>query len=268
MFDKLSSQSYPISFFSYTVIFSQLVSTPLADAQMSTSNHPVLPTKNIVTLNGYFQPDPSYLKMTSNLKSVETISSVAKISIENITANAGTDVRLNCTNSSMLFEGQVAWIRKSAKENESSGRPPPSGFITNPKDGSIKFTNIKPMQDDGIYTCVVANTNRKLKIIRLIVKSIPSAVANLSVIPHSVYALVTWQMPVSGDGGYPIQRYVLSHRLDKSHLATSDNLTDDTIEELQGNPTKFFNNKNSLSIPKEEYEWKGNIHPKIIKFDT
>jgi hypothetical protein len=47
------------------------------------------------------------------------------------------------------------------------------------------------------------------------VKSVPPAVTNLTVLTHSVYALVTWALP--GNGGYPIKNFVLSYRLDRSH---------------------------------------------------
>ena len=221
----------------------------------------------MLTSNSYFQPSFSYQKINEDFKYSATVPSVLKVPTENVTANAGTDVRLNCTNKSTFFEGQVAWIHQSAKEKDFNGRTPyhPSGFITDPKDGSILFTNLTPMQDDGIYTCVAANnTERKLRIIRLRVKSIPSAVTNLSVIPHSVYALVTWQLPFNGDGGYPILRFVLSYRLGKSHLRISDNnssLTNQEFEKLAGTPTQFSTKKNTVSISKEEFEWRGNYHP-------
>jgi hypothetical protein len=47
------------------------------------------------------------------------------------------------------------------------------------------------------------------------VKSAPPAVTNLTVLTHSVYALVMWVLPA--DGGYPIKNFVLAYRLDRSH---------------------------------------------------
>ena len=59
-----------------------------------------------------------------------------------------------------------------------------------------------------------AETNDSIETILLDVKSVPPAVTNLTVLTHSVYALVTWLIP--GNGGYPIKNFVLSYRLDRS----------------------------------------------------
>ena len=45
---------------------------------------------------------------------------------------------------------------------------------------------------------------------KLTVKSVPPSVNNLTIIPHSVYALVTWEL--HGNGGYPITNFLLQYR--------------------------------------------------------
>ena len=52
------------------------------------------------------------------------------------------------------------------------------------------------------------------------VRTVPPAVTNLTVNPHSVFALVTWAVP--GNGGMPIQGFSLSYRRDKSHLSEEE----------------------------------------------
>ena len=185
------------------------------------------------------------------------------IPIENVTADAGTDLRLSCKDG--FSSEPVAWIRKRAKESNLK----PTGqtgkqttWTTNP-DGSIQFSKLIPMEDSGIYTCVVPSSNRELRVIKLIVKTVPPAVANLSVHPHSVYALVTWQLPGDGDGGYPILRYVLSYRLDKSHLVFHDVNSSSPRDNrsLDGGTPTYLSMSSAFSIsapiPQKEYEWKG-----------
>ena len=190
-----------------------------------------------------------------------TLHTAPSIPIENVIANAGTDVRLNCSKNHLTSsQGRVAWIRhQSAKENHSAGGMIPKPFPTDPEDGSIMLTNLSAIRDEGIYTCIVAD--RKLKKIRLIVKSTPSAVMNLSVIPHSVYALVTWNMSKRGDGGYPILRYVLSYKLERSHLnMTGENYSDwfhGELDSMEGTSSHLYSEENYLTIPNDEYQWRG-----------
>ena len=58
-------------------------------------------------------------------------------------------------------------------------------------------------------------SNESIHTVFLVVRTVPPAVANLTVIPHSVFALVTWS-PVAddADGGYPVDRYVLGYKRD------------------------------------------------------
>ena len=227
----------------------------MANTQIPTSMNRLTRTEDLQS-GDYSMSSASFLKATRF--SQPTLNTAPKIPVERLMANAGTDVRLNCSENPMSIEGPVAWVRKSAKDTHSSGMPPP--FPTNPEDGSIMLSNLKPKQDDGIYTCTIAN--RKMKIVQLSVKSKPLAVANLNVIPHSVYALVTWKIPIDGDGGYPILRYELLIRLQKSHLLISDNnssWSNDNYEGLEGNPAQIYIGTNpSAVISQEEYEWTGN----------
>ena len=62
-------------------------------------------------------------------------------------------------------------------------------------------------------------SNESIHTVFLVVRTVPPAVANLTVMPHSVFALVTWT-PVVDDGGYPVDGYVLGYRRDRSRLET------------------------------------------------
>ena len=62
-----------------------------------------------------------------------------------------------------------------------------------------------------------------IKAVRLVVESPPSAVANLTVIPHSVYALVTWTLKDADSaaveaGRYPITKFILTYQMVSTHL--------------------------------------------------
>lgn len=77
------------------------------------------------------------------------------------------------------------------------------------------FRSVQPVtaaMDQSGWTDSAAPAGTVLRRVRLAVKSVPPAVADLGVVPHSVFALVTWT--VSGDGGYPLDRFVLSYRLE------------------------------------------------------
>ena len=61
-----------------------------------------------------------------------------------------------------------------------------------------------------------------IKSVRLVVDSPPSTVANLTVIPHSVYALVTWTLKdadsAAVEGRYPITKFILTYQMVSTHL--------------------------------------------------
>lgn len=87
-------------------------------------------------------------------------------------------------------------------------------------DGSLLLSNVS-RSDSHIYTCQDAETNQSLGSIRLTIRGVPPAVSNLTVIAHSVYALVTWKL--QEDGGYPITKFILKYRLDESLSNSTDN---------------------------------------------
>lgn len=237
------------------------MSISVTRAQIPTSNN-VLPTNVVLHTNRYSFLGSSFQTPIGNSKiSATTTFSTSSVPVETVNTNAGTDVRLNCTSSPISPDLSVAWIRQSANETHFNGTKHsyPQPFPTNPKDGSITLVNISAMHDGDIYTCIVANS--KKKIIHLTVKSTPLAVANLSVISHSVYALVTWNMPIHRQGGFPVKRYVLLYRLNKTNFSINDGnsswSTDVNFEELDGNASKLSADFKPSSIPEEEYDWKG-----------
>ena len=182
--------------------------------------------------------------------------------VENLIVDAGTDVRLNCTGKHPISsKSSIAWIRHRSNESASKGMNEP--FRTNETDGSILLQNIDPLLDNNsIFTCIVDNF--KTKVLRLQVKSTPLAVINLSVIPHSVYALVRWRMPKGGDMGNPILRYELLYRLNKTHVSLVNknssspaNNNDDT-NMPESESIQLVSDWNPSAPSEEEYEWQGN----------
>ena len=263
MFKKHFLPPYSIVLFSFFIIFCHNVSISVTRAQIPTSKN-VLPTNVVSHTKKYSFLGSSLQSHIGNLKTpASTTLTTSSVPVETVITNAGTDVRLNCTSSPVLPDVSVAWIRQSANETNFNGTTHsyPQPFPTNPKDGSITLLNISAMHDGDIYTCIVAY--RKKKIIHLKVKSTPLAVADLSVISHSVYALVTWNMPIHRQGGFPVKRYVLLCRLNKTNLSINDGnsswSSDVNLEELDGNSSKLSADFKPSSIPEEEYHWKGII---------
>lgn len=114
-------------------------------------------------------------------------------------------------------------------------------------DGSIFIENATA-SDSHVYSCQDEQTNQSLGSVKLTIRTVPPAVTDLSVIPHSVYALVTWQ--VHGNGGYPIEHYILKYRTSESFNSSSEqwkviddiqpNTSSVSIYQLQPNSTYYF----------------------------
>ena len=124
---------------------------------------------------------------------------------------------------------ETVWVKKA----DNSASPHALGDrVLTLVNGSLSITNLDPESDAGVYTCFLANSQQNLSIkeVHLVIKSPPSAVSNLTVIPHSVFALVTWTLKENqavATGGSPIQRFVLTYSMISSHLS----------EELPGTET-------------------------------
>ena len=92
--------------------------------------------------------------------------------------------------------------------------PSASRRILPQPNGDLLLLGLLP-EDSKPYTCQDMESNESIHTVFLVVRTVPPAVANLTVIPHSVFALVTWS-PVAddADGGYPVDGYVLGYRRD------------------------------------------------------
>ena len=85
--------------------------------------------------------------------------------------------------------------------------------------GSLIITEADPETDNGVYSCFYDTV--RLRRVRVVVQSTPAAVANLTVIPHSVFALVTWTLKENhqvATGGFVIQKFILTYKMISSHL--------------------------------------------------
>ena len=100
------------------------------------------------------------------------------------------------------------------------------------EDGSLFLSNVT-RADAHLYTCQDAETNQSLGSIKLNVRSVPAAVTNLTVITHSVYALVTWELHDNGAAaavGYPTQKFMLQYRcIDPSHAVANASVAQWTV---------------------------------------
>ena len=130
--------------------------------------------------------------------------------IEELIAQEGKNITLRCDGPK---EG-LSWIR-----NTKLGIKDGPDRVVAQDDGNLYISDLRRSLDSGNYTC--RSEGRTLKEIRLTVKSAPSEVTNMTVIPHSVYALITWAKPLD-DGGYPISSYVLKYELERSYLLNDD----------------------------------------------
>ena len=202
----------------------------------------------------------SFNFQSSFINPIKYNTKVQEVPVQNVIVDAGDDVRLNCTKKSqMSSNSSITWIRQHSNETSKGLIPPP--FTTSEIDGSILLQNISHASDNATYTCIV--NNRKINVLRLQVKTTPLAVINLSVIPHSVYALVRWRMPIGRDGGHPILRYELLYRIHETYTSFVNQNSSSTANQSQ---TAFMQESESIQLvndwnpsppSKEEYEWQG-----------
>ena len=135
---------------------------------------------------------------------------VCSASYAKIFRDEGDNVTLICPNNSESAKN-INWIVSDGIQSKESRLR--NGVVR--QDGSLFLTNVT-RSDSHIYSCQDAETNQSLGGISLLIRGTPSAVNNLTVLTHSVYALVTWQL--DDDGGYPIQRFSLKYRIEESNI--------------------------------------------------
>lgn len=157
-----------------------------------------------------------------------------------IYADEGRNVSLICPNAS----SNVNWIVSDtiAKQKLRSRNSAVQD------DGTLSIFNLTN-EDSHLYTCQDAETNQSLGSLKLVVRTVPPAVSNLTVLTHTVYAFITWDL--HGNGGYPLERYILKFRRDEteSKLSTIEwkviddvkaNTTSVTVYQLEPNSTYYF----------------------------
>ena len=104
--------------------------------------------------------------------------------------------------------------------------------------GDLLIYGLVP-EDSKPYTCQDMESNESIHTVFLVVRTVPPAVPNLTVIPHSVFALLTWS-PVADDGGHPVDGYVLAYRRDSNRLETDPfdpRIPPHSTAEIQGEAT-------------------------------
>ena len=104
-------------------------------------------------------------------------------SLEFLDKDEGQNVTLKCP----FGKSNIQWI---VSDPNNVGKKPRSQNSAVLDDGSLSISNLSS-SDSHLYTCQDAETNQSLGSIKLTVKSVPPSVNNLTIITHSVYALVT-----------------------------------------------------------------------------
>jgi len=145
-------------------------------------------------------------------------------SFESHYADQGRNVSLHCVGHA--GSSGVLWTHHRRGPDDEGVILPPrrtplsssSRRILPQPNGDLLIYGLLP-EDSKPYTCQDMESNESIHTVFLVVRSVPPAVANLTVIPHSVFALVTWSSVVD-DGGCPVDRYVLGYRRDRSRLET------------------------------------------------
>eukprot|EP00095_Tigriopus_kingsejongensis_P009956 maker-scaffold17_size721972-snap-gene-1.19 protein:Tk09956 transcript:maker-scaffold17_size721972-snap-gene-1.19-mRNA-1 annotation:"contactin-1 isoform x1" len=128
-------------------------------------------------------------------------------------ADQGWNVTLECQGAG---NRPIAWSYHQAGETPPAASRPHLQPLPN---GSLALHGLTEA-DARSYTCQDMESNESLHTVHLHVRTVPPAVTNLSVVAHSVYALVTWLAP--GHGGAPLNGFWLRFRRDKSHLSEAD----------------------------------------------
>lgn len=161
---------------------------------------------------------------------------------EIIYKDEGQNVTLRCTsNNTDSNSSDTAWIVSDTNVGQKL-RSQNSAVLN---DGSLLISNLSS-SDSHLYTCQDAETNQSLGSVKLIVRSVPPSVNNLTIITHSVYALVTWEL--HGDGGYPVNKFILKYRKVANNSnaewekfdSIKPNASSITVYRLEPNATYFF----------------------------
>jgi len=142
---------------------------------------------------------------------------------ELITVLSGENVTIKCTGAA---PEDVKWVVKPRvgagrvvhKQHQEPLHPSIGA------DGSLEIVNVDAESGNRVYSCYNNSNDVLIKAVRLVVESPPSTVANLTVIPHSVYALVTWTLKdadsaaVEAGRRYPITKFILTYQMVNTHL--------------------------------------------------
>lgn len=182
---------------------------------------------------------------------------------EIINRDEGDNVTLHCPSSKESSAQDLNWILENGSQTHNS-------IVQD--DGSLYLINVDA-SDSQYYTCQDPETNQSLGSIKLNVRSVPGPVSNLTVITHSVYALVTWTL--LENGGYPIQKFVLKYRMELvSNWTVIDDVQANTssvaVFHLVPNSTYYFRMQavNQLGPgPEISVMTKTNYDPEEVKQD-
>ncbi|XP_071746083.1 neogenin isoform X2 [Lepeophtheirus salmonis] len=148
--------------------------------------------------------------------------------------NSGANITLNCQGKSPNRD--IAWIQYGKKVL-------PSNRIRHESDGRLIIHKVFP-RDEGLYLCQDVESNQSIHSIRLRVRTPPERVSNFTVLPRSVFALATWNTPLTNsDVDPPLLKYTLSYRLDGNER--SEGVEDDTLSWTE---CKVSEDENSYTV--------------------
>lgn len=177
--------------------------------------------------------------------------------LQEMAVDIGENVTLPCTDSTSVSpaipKNSVTWARiREGKD------PIPINALHTQPDGGLSLTFLNT-EDSGIYLCTleskVGSTTSPLDVVRrkvdLKVRTPPPELANVTVRPSTVLALLLWD--VDDDGGYPIEHFSVQYKIkhtdkngkeDSWHDGFPDHIANKVrqidVYELEPNTTYLF----------------------------
>lgn len=137
------------------------------------------------------------------------IVSVAGAETKIVSVDIGRNLTVSCP---IHRTKDVMWVRQGREDQNTKAGSQSHPRMSVLEDGSLFIAEVD-RNDSGIYTCSrenVANADAKADV-KVQVRAPPPALANVTVRPSTILALIVWE--VKENGGYPIINFTAQYRL-------------------------------------------------------